>query len=412
LTCERIPKARRTPIKGILVTGVVVLVFLVYLVIERLILSGRISRIPLRICVTGTRGKSSVTRLITACLRESGMSVLAKTTGSRPCLIYPDGSESEIKRRGNPSILEGRRMLKVGKAKKAQALVSEMMSVRCESLHSEVVQVFKPHILVITNVRADHLAEMGPAREDIVRCFAFGIPRKCTVFIPQEELDPLFLQRAGKVHSRVVQVREDSLAGLEKSREKIPAHEFGQNVRLALAVAEFLGIEEKIAFPAVSGVFPDLGSLKAWEKICGTPPAPWLFVSAFAANDPESTKRVLDKLESRGLFKGRKKIGLLNLRSDRGDRTIQWLKALVDEDRFSFHRLFLIGHHAALLKKKIKHQTGAASAVIKAKGPEELIAQITRLEKGPCVLVGLGNIAGMGRALVEHWEGKAKPYAI
>ena len=38
--------------------------------------------IPLRIHVNGTRGKSSVTRLIAAGLREGGMRTFAKTTGT------------------------------------------------------------------------------------------------------------------------------------------------------------------------------------------------------------------------------------------------------------------------------------------------------------------------------------------
>ena len=40
--------------------------------------------IPLRIHVNGTRGKSSVTRLIAAGLREGGIRTFAKTTGTAP----------------------------------------------------------------------------------------------------------------------------------------------------------------------------------------------------------------------------------------------------------------------------------------------------------------------------------------
>ena len=40
--------------------------------------------IPVRIHVNGTRGKSSVTRLIAAGLRQAGMIACAKTTGTLP----------------------------------------------------------------------------------------------------------------------------------------------------------------------------------------------------------------------------------------------------------------------------------------------------------------------------------------
>src|SRR5512137_2539029 len=63
-------------------------------------------RVGRRIAVTGTRGKSGVTRLIAAGLRASGAKVLAKTTGSKPVVILPDGSEREIARAGPPSVRE------------------------------------------------------------------------------------------------------------------------------------------------------------------------------------------------------------------------------------------------------------------------------------------------------------------
>ena len=46
-----------------------------------------LENIPVRIHVNGTRGKSSVTRLIAAGLRESGFNTYAKTTGTTPRII-------------------------------------------------------------------------------------------------------------------------------------------------------------------------------------------------------------------------------------------------------------------------------------------------------------------------------------
>ena len=63
-------------------------------------------RIPVRIHVAGTRGKSTTTRLIAAGLRAGGRRVLAKTTGSEPRLILPDGREEDWPRRGPASIRE------------------------------------------------------------------------------------------------------------------------------------------------------------------------------------------------------------------------------------------------------------------------------------------------------------------
>ena len=52
--------------------------------IESLVHRRCLSKIPYRIHVNGTRGKSSVTRLIAAGLREGGIRTCAKTTGTLP----------------------------------------------------------------------------------------------------------------------------------------------------------------------------------------------------------------------------------------------------------------------------------------------------------------------------------------
>ena len=54
--------------------------------------------IPLRIHIYGSRGKSSVTRLVAAGLRSGGLKVLAKTTGSAPRIIDENGKDLIIHR--------------------------------------------------------------------------------------------------------------------------------------------------------------------------------------------------------------------------------------------------------------------------------------------------------------------------
>ena len=50
--------------------------------LERVVHRRNLAKIPLRIHVNGTRGKSSVTRLIAAALRAHGTVTCAKTTGT------------------------------------------------------------------------------------------------------------------------------------------------------------------------------------------------------------------------------------------------------------------------------------------------------------------------------------------
>ncbi len=358
----------------------------------------------MRICVTGTRGKSSVTRLIAACLRDSGMSVLAKTTGSKPCLIFPDGDEEEILRRGKPSILEGKKVLKTAAKRGIQALVQEMMSIHPESLQTESLRMMRPHLLVVTNVRLDHLDAVGNSKMDIARCFAAAIPEKSTVFLPEEELYPEFNQEADKKKARMILVPEKGLEDVAETSEKSSHLEFEQNIRLAVAVADFLKIERNKAFRAAFGAPPDFGSLKVWKSGKEFTERSWYFVSAFAANDPASTEEVLEKLESRGLFEGKRRIGLLNLRKDRGDRTKQWFHALQEQGAFAFDRLVLIGDHAPVLCHKLKGRLAAAIKVLKTKNPEQLTGQLFELEDRETVVIGIGNMGGWGQRLVAYWE--------
>lgn len=56
--------------------------------------------------VNGTRGKSTVSRLIEAGLRAGGLRVFCKTTGTDPMTIDVNGREELICRRGKANIKE------------------------------------------------------------------------------------------------------------------------------------------------------------------------------------------------------------------------------------------------------------------------------------------------------------------
>src|SRR5262245_63096756 len=88
-----------------------------------------LERIPLRIHVNGSRGKSSVTRLIAAGLRAGGIRTIAKTTGTKPRFIYADGSEVPVVRAGSPNIIEQVRIVRRAAQLDARALVVECMAV-------------------------------------------------------------------------------------------------------------------------------------------------------------------------------------------------------------------------------------------------------------------------------------------
>jgi len=394
-----------TPEKTLLVLAACLFVLLGYFLVERILLSRRLRRIPLRICVTGTRGKSTVARLIASTLREAGFTVMAKTTGSKPVVIFPDGTEKEIVRRGKPSILEQKKILKLAVRTGAQALVAEMMSIRPECMRVESVKIFGPRVLAVTNVRLDHLDDMGRIKSEIAASLAAAVPENGTVFIPEEEFYPVFQETAEKGGSRVVRVSQRRLDAEWTGRD------FPENIRLTLAVAEFLGIREDVTRACIEKARPDFGGLKIWKIPAGDSGRERFLVSAFAANEPESTGKVLEILRRKIPDSPRKLIALLNLRADRGDRTEQWLRAFNEGFFDSFERIVLAGDQTKPLSKKMANNkcSKAKVSTIPRRQADRVTAELLALAGEGGVVVGMGNMGGLGAALIDHWAGVGVP---
>ncbi|MGY8783182.1 MAG: poly-gamma-glutamate synthase PgsB, partial [Fidelibacterota bacterium] len=135
-----------------------------------------LNSIPLRIHVNGTRGKSSVTRLVAAGLREGGLKTFAKTTGTAPRVIDSEGKDRIIHRLRLPSIGEQVRLLRYFSGENPDAVVMECMAVQPQYQWIAEHQMVKSHIGVITNVRPDHLEEMGPTENDVAYSLSNTIP--------------------------------------------------------------------------------------------------------------------------------------------------------------------------------------------------------------------------------------------
>ncbi|MFC1575664.1 Mur ligase family protein, partial [Gemmatimonadota bacterium] len=324
-----------------------------FLILEAVRLRRDRAAIPLRIAVTGTRGKTTVTRLLASVLRESGQVVLAKTTGSEARYIEPDGTEVEIRRRGVPSILEQKRLLRRGARLGADALVAEVMSLHPENHWVEAREILHPHLVLATNFHVDHRTAQGDTRDSVARVLALDVPPGTRALVPQEEWEPAFgaLVEEGGGTSVQVPAMED--------RPGAAFLEAGPNLDLVWAAARLLGVEEEAIHRGVGRAGMDLGALRVWDYPAEGGGGPsWRVVNAFAANDPASTLHLFDRvMEAQPALAG-KPVGLLNLRADRGDRTLQWVEALRESALTRFSRLYVAGFHARALRHQLRRTEG------------------------------------------------------
>ena len=239
-------------------------IFLLYLIVECILLNRSLRRIPLRIAVTGTRGKSSVARMLASILTEDGRRVLAKTTGSEAVLLLPDGSRQELKRRGIPSIREQISLVCKASRLRADCLVSEIMSIHPENHFFESQRILQPGLVVVTNVRLDHTEAMGDTEEAIASVLALDIPPGATVIVP-EQYNRFPFAEAVRSRGTLVQVQRGASAALAEMASDLGRTEFSENLDLVCGVARHLNISDTTTLNGIIKTRYDIGKWRIWR---------------------------------------------------------------------------------------------------------------------------------------------------
>jgi poly-gamma-glutamate synthase PgsB/CapB len=188
--------------------------------------------------------------------------------------------------------------------------------------------------------------------------------------------------------------------------------DFEPNPRLALAVAQSLGVPRERALESLGKLAPDEGGLGVWQMPRETAGTPWIFANAFAANEPESTRKILQKITQLPRLDKSHTLAVLNLRADRPDRTWQWIEAIKSSQFAGIDRYLVTGRHAALFKRKTQNRQEALDVqVLKKNSVNEVLAALSSADSGSLV-VGMGNLGGLGEALVRYCQDKGTPYAV
>ena len=377
------------------------LIFLIFGMIEQANHDKRLKKIPIRIHVNGTRGKSTTTRLIAAGLREAGFKVLAKTTGTLPRLILEDGTEVSIKRRGNANIIEQLKIFTEAVKRKVNVLVVECMAVSPELQWVSEHKMVKSTIGVITNVREDHLEEIGPKLDDMAEALKLTIPQNGILVTAEKNYLPIFQKQADKLNTKVIMVNPDDISS--KIIEKFNYMNFKENVSIALQVNKLLGVKEEIALKGILKAAPDPGALKIYKlsKENNT----LFFVNAFAVNDKNSTLLIWENINKRTDLKKLPKIGIINSREDRVLRDIQFAHLLAKEIILS--KIILVGPLSKLVERtllKLKVSPDKIINLSRIHDPEKILQLVLQFTENKVLLIGFGNTKGMGQRFIEYFN--------
>ena len=241
--------------------------------------------------------------------------MLVKTTGTEPRVIFPDGRDVLIPRRGKPNIIEQARAMVVAAEVGAEAAVFECMALRPDFQWVTEHRMIRSTIGVITNIRPDHLEIMGPTLDHVARAIAATVPRNGTLVTAEKRYLSL-LQKVAAARGSVV-YSVDSSGVSPQEMEGFSYFEHRENVAIALKVAELLGIERRVALEGMYAIPPDPGVMRIYRVRDGG--KTFQFASAFAANDPESLRMIWEEIKDRAP----RKIVLMNCRRDRPERSIQ-----------------------------------------------------------------------------------------
>lgn len=355
-----------------------------------------LSRIPVRIHVNGTRGKSSVTRLIAAGLRSANNATLGKTTGSSPRILDLYGKDRHIHRLSNASIGEQTRFLRYFSRFRPQAVVLECMAVQPQYQWVSEQRMIRSTHSVITNSRMDHLEEMGPRLDDITRSLGNTIPFNGQVFTAEQENLDIFERIAGNRNSSI-----HAVSGADVSAADMHGFnhiEHPDNVALALSVCNSLGISREQALEAMKHAQPDPGALRVWELAKNG--STLTFVNAFAANDPQSTLQIWNMIKDHPGLDYKHVCAFMNTRVDRVSRTRQLLDLVlgdIDPDR-----LVVRGDRLDRYEKDYFNKLGdRVHTHTEQESPAELVADLLDQPDGTLIF-GIGNIVGSGFRLLDE----------
>ena len=287
--------------------------------------------IPLRVLVTGTRGKSSTVRLIHGALLAGGIPTIGKMTGTSSRELDTLGNEYVTNRIGQVSVLEvletvHRNIKRPGPS--PEAVVLECMAVSPELIDLLNSRIVKPTTVVITNALWDHLEEEGTTLKEIAISLSGAIPGADLVVTSEH-----------RESTRAVLAYEAALKGAAfdsvdgralpaYAREVAPfAHP--DNVAMTLAVAEAAGVDPATALRGIAAATVEpLPVNAATIQMDGIR---WTYRDIGSVNDTDSLTPALEGAKAQ-MPSDAFVFGMLVTRWDRPLRAMQFAASVTPDD--------------------------------------------------------------------------------
>lgn len=340
-----------------------------------------LDQIPLRILVNGTRGKTTITRLIAASLRENGIKTIARTTGSSAEVIYPDGRVEKVRRKGRATVLEMIPFFRTASSEKVDAVVVECMALSEENQKAIASFLVRPGIVVMANTYVDHVPEMGWTQKETAEVLSQSIPKGAKLYTTEDYYDSL--------ECEVHKVKVDTSETIEGS---IPIH--GESWSLARSLLLDLGVAEEVMVKAKDKITPDIGLLSEMKVGKNS-----VFLPYFSINDRECMASTIKSEAEK--HEDKRTVLVFNNRRDREHRIILIREAIAMSGVEGLDVAVIGDYREKVCRYFSRRGISSFSTTL-----TELKERIAGSEN--TLFLGLGNIKGAGEELISLVMGEEK----
>jgi len=358
------------------------LLVLAYFTIEYQLLKTRLKKIPIRIMVNGTRGKSTTVKIIYEILRLEKQKVFAKTTGEKPLQYLPNGINKTILRISPASILENIRILRKWAHESPDSVVMECMALQPETQFILSNRIFQPNYILITNILVDHAEVMGQNVGEITETILECLHPKAEIFMNENQLNGFFASEDLPNLHRIA-----STDTFPERMDHIPSDILDQNWTLIKNFTHHLKIDLQTTFQCFK---------KEWARISKDiylriPDLNISIWNLFSVNDTQSTNLFIQHSRDE-LPQNSQEIILLNTRKDRPLRTKLFAEFLNRE--FKSANIWITGTGRQLGRNQFKRE-GVEANLISLKSYGAILEELKAGYPVPTTIYCLANFNGM-----------------